>query len=239
MKNHKSILKKGITLWVMTVLVTFSLTACGKEEYPSGTITLNTAKDRVGFVIRTDQNSRNLSVDWGDGKKSNVDDAIIDEFEQIWFIHEYSDITNRTIIITGVITHLNCNDNDLTFLDLSKIKTLVSLNCKNNKLTMLDVSANTALNLLECDFNQLTSLNVSKNKSLALLSCVGNQLSATALNDLFRSLPYKRGSDYNEGESGSIYISRRNPGSADNPGIFDCDRSIAEQKGWEFRTIRN
>ncbi len=51
--------------------------ACGKDkvEFPSGTITLTTAKSEVGFTIRIPKDSRNLTIDWGDGKKSNVNDA--------------------------------------------------------------------------------------------------------------------------------------------------------------------
>ncbi|MFW6326864.1 MAG: hypothetical protein ACOC2F_00985 [Bacteroidota bacterium] len=246
MKNHRSNLKKGITLWVMTVLLTFTLKACGKDnvEFPTGTITLTTTKSEVGLIISTPKDSRNITIDWGDGKKSHVNDAINDEevggwdWHQYRFFHNYTDTTERTIVVSGTITTFNCRGMQVTDLDLSRIKTLIMLNCRDNKLTTLDVSTNTALNRLECDYNQITSLDVSKNTSLSLLSCVGNQLSASALNDLFRTLPYKRGSDFNEGEVGFIFISHRHPGPADNPGVWDCDRSIAEERGWEFMTLR-
>jgi hypothetical protein len=241
MKNHQSILKKGITLWVMTVLVTFSLTACAKEEYPTGTITLTTAKSEVSLTLRIPVDSRNLTIDWGDGKKSNVNEAFHDEigydFHEFRFLHDYSNTTGHTIVISGSITDFNCRGMQVTHLDLSRIKTLVSVDCSENNLTALDVSTNTVLDRLECDYNQLTSLDVSKNKSLALLSCVGNELTASALNDLFRTLPKWRGLEY--GEKGTIYISRRNSGPGDNPGVWDCDRSIAEERGWGFRTLRN
>ncbi len=196
MKNYKCIAKKGIALWVMTVLLTFSLKACGKdkEEIPTGTITLTTAKSEVSFTLRIPVDSRNLTIDWGDGKKSNISDAswdaTIDDNRGVHYTYEYSNNTEHTITITGQILEFDCRDMQITHLDLSEIKTLTKLRCGNNKLTTLDVSINPALNRLECDYNQLTSLDVSKNKSLALLSCVGNQLSATALNDLFRTLPF-------------------------------------------------
>ena len=77
MKNYKSIAKKGIALWVMTVLLTLTLKACGKDkvEIPIGTITLTTAKSEVGFIIRVPKDSKNITIDWGDGKKSNISDA--------------------------------------------------------------------------------------------------------------------------------------------------------------------
>ena len=244
MKSNGIILKKGIALWALTVLLTFTLKACGKDkvEIPTGTITLTTAKSEVSLTLRIPVDSRNLAIDWGDGKKSNISDASWDatvtdtDYRQVHYTYEYSDNTEHTITITGQIMEFDCRNMQITRLDLSKIKTLKMLDCRNNKLTTLDVSANTALNRLECDLNQLTSLDVSKNISLSLLSCVGNQLSVNALNDLFRSLPHKRGLEYNE--VGDIFISFRNFGPRDNPGVLDCDRSIAEEKGWFFRTIR-
>jgi hypothetical protein len=241
MKSNRSILKKYAAKLVLTVMVTLSLKACSKEEYPSGTIKVTTAKPTVGFTFRIPKDSQNLTIDWGDGKKSNVNDAtydvLLNEFRELLFSHDYSNTTERTIVVSGSITDFNCRGMQVTHLYLSRIKTLVSLDCSENILTALDVSTNTALNRLECDFNELTSLDVSKNKSLYRLSCVGNQLAAFALNDLFRSLPNKRGYEYNE--IGTIYISHNNPGPLDNPGVWDCDRSIAEEKGWEFRTLRH
>jgi hypothetical protein len=242
MKSNGSILKKGIALWVLTVLLTFTLKACGKDkmEYPTGTITLTTAKTQVGFTLRIPVDARDLTIDWGDGEKSNMNDAswdtTIDDHRGVHYTYEYSDNTEHTITITGQITEFDCRNMQITHLDLSKIKTLTRLRCRDNKLTTLDVSANPGLLHLECDFNQLTSLDVSKNKTLWLLSCVGNQLAASALNDLFRSLPEWRGAEYRE--RGSIYISHLHPGPADNPGVWDCDRSIATERGWVFRTLR-
>ena len=77
---------------------------------------------------------------------------------------------------------------------------------------------------------------MSKNTKLLSLSCAFNQLTTSALNDLFGTLPYYRGLEY--GEFGSIIISTYGQGSANNPGAFDCDRSIAEKRGWDFRSVR-
>jgi len=242
MENHRRILKKGIALWVMTVLLTFTLKACGKDkvEIPTGIIILTTAKSEVSFILRIPVDARDLTIDWGDGKKSNISDAswdtTIDDNRGVHYTYEYSNNAEHTIIITGQILELDCRNMQITHLDLGKIKTLTRLRCERNKLTTLDVSTNPALNRLECDYNQLKSLDVSKNKSLALLSCVGNLLSATALNDMFRTLPKWRGLEYSE--IGTIYISHRHPGTADNPGVWDCDRSIAEERGWIFMTLR-
>lgn len=74
------------------------------------------------------------------------------------------------------LIQLNCNDNQLTDLDVSYNTALASLYCLYNQLTVLDVSYNTALIELCCDANQLTTLVVSNNTDLKYLFCNGNQL---------------------------------------------------------------
>ena len=81
---------------------------------------------------------------------------------------------------TGGLTHLACNDNSLTALDVSKGTALTYLDCGGNSLTALNVSTNTALTELECYYNSLTALDVSTNTALTYLDCGGNSL--TALN---------------------------------------------------------
>ena len=72
---------------------------------------------------------------------------------------------------------LNCRDNQLSELDVSKNVALEDLDCRNNRLSELEVSKNTALEKLDCDNNQLSELEVSKNTALQELYCYNNQLS--------------------------------------------------------------
>jgi len=88
-----------------------------------------------------------------------------------------------------------------------------------NYLTNLDVSRNKALKELLCSGIQLTNLNVSKNIKLDGILIMGNQFTTAALNALFETLCNTA--------KGTIYI-------GNNPGTADCDRSIAEKKGWWF-----
>jgi hypothetical protein len=127
-----------------------------------------------------------------------------------------------TLDVSGctALTNLDCGGNQLTALDVSRCTALTNLSCSNNQLTALDVSGCTALTDLYCSSNKLTALDVSKCTALTNLYCSGNQLTTSALNSLFNSLPIVRGDSYI-----SIY---------DNPGSSDCDRSIAENKGWIF-----
>ena len=79
------------------------------------------------------------------------------------------------------LTHLRCQKNQLTSLDVSKNTALEELDCGDNQLTSLDVSANTALTSLLCAKNQLASLDVSKNTALTDLDCRWNQLTSLDL----------------------------------------------------------
>ncbi len=77
----------------------------------------------------------------------------------------------------GNITNLNVSN--LGIKDLSGIEyftALKSLNCSNNSLTSLDVSKNIALQSLDCSNNSLKSLNVSGNKLTMDAVTAPNQL---------------------------------------------------------------
>lgn len=70
------------------------------------------------------------------------------------------DVTAKGILsLKGVeffteLTHLYCNSNQLTTLDVSKNLKLTELNCMSNRLTSLDLSSNTALTTLYCGSNR-------------------------------------------------------------------------------------
>ena len=65
------------------------------------------------------------------------------------------------------------------------------LNCNENELTLLNLEENAALESLDCDFNGLTALVLGENEALTHLSCCGNRLTrldlsqTPALEDLF------------------------------------------------------
>ena len=95
-------------------------------------------------------------------------------------------------INTPTLKELDCSDNKLTTLDISKIPALERLNCFRNPLKNLDVSKNTALKALCSAENQLTTLNVSANTALEELNCSHNSLTTLNLskNIKLRNLNY-------------------------------------------------
>ena len=65
---------------------------------------------------------------------------------------------------------LQCDQDHVRSLDVSKNLKLETLWCFWNSLTQLDVSKNKALKDLRCGYNYLTTLNVSQNEALEYLS---------------------------------------------------------------------
>ncbi|MDR2651279.1 MAG: leucine-rich repeat domain-containing protein [Prevotellaceae bacterium] len=119
------------------------------------------------------------------------------------------------------LKELEIDDNQLTSLDVSKCTDLQTLWIVQNQLTGLDVSKCPDLEVILCDNNQLTSLDVSKCTYIHYLDVANNKLTASALNNLFGTLPIKA-----SGNHANIYIKN-------NPGTDECDKSIAENKGWD------
>ena len=77
------------------------------------------------------------------------------------------DIRNQNISnLTGIedfsaLQTINCDDNQLTNLDLSNNSLLSNLSCMNNQLTSLNLTGLTSLQALYCRNNFITSLNLS------------------------------------------------------------------------------
>ena len=79
------------------------------------------------------------------------------------------------------LQHLECDNNQLTELDLSKNTKLTFLNCYKNQLSSLDLSKNTLLSDIDCSDNQLTSVNLSGCKNLVEVGFSNNQLTSLDL----------------------------------------------------------
>ncbi len=91
--------------------------------------------------------------------------------------------------------YLDCSDNELTELDISKLQNLQTLYCGGNKIQKLDLSKNSNLEYLDCynnweyregkvvSYGSLTSINVSKCPNLSTLIVDGNKLTKLDLSN--------------------------------------------------------
>lgn len=90
--------------------------------------------------------------------------------------------------LTGIeafedLTNLECYNNKIASLDLSKNVFLKELNCSYNQLTSLDLTNNTALTTIDCSSNQISNLNVSNCSNLIKLKTDSNKLSLLNLSN--------------------------------------------------------
>jgi len=81
------------------------------------------------------------------------------------------------------IRSLNCRNEALESLDLSKNTKLNTVYCDSNNLTSLDISKNTELNTLGCSSNCLEELNISNIPHLEILDCANNRLTELDLHN--------------------------------------------------------
>ena len=73
---------------------------------------------------------------------------------------------------------LNCGNNPLENIDVSKNVNLMNLFCDSTSLKELDVSKNIYLNILSCEKNQLRNIDLSKNINLYILYIEYNRLNS-------------------------------------------------------------
>lgn len=214
---------KQIFILLMVAMCATMFTACSKDDdkdplddnggngSKEGMITMIAENDEIEVDIETFNEGDIITIDWGDGT--------VEEFKSVEEYDDWDedgeDEIHYVISIDDYVEHEYSNRNPHIVTIKGKIK---YLDCGGNNLTSLDVSGCTALTELDCYDNNLTSLDVSKNTALTYLSCGGNNLTSSALNQIFRDLP--------QVTSGHISI-------YDNPGSNTCDKSIAENKGWE------
>jgi hypothetical protein len=78
------------------------------------------------------------------------------------------------ILNSDYLTIIECNENQLTSLDVSQCPALINLNCSINGITSLDISQNTELEVLTCWANGLSGLDTSNNLLLRYLGCSDN-----------------------------------------------------------------
>lgn len=85
--------------------------------------------------------------------------------------------------LSNLVT-LYCGSNKLTSLNFSGLTSLTKLVCYGNKLTSLNFDGLTGLESLDCGYNKLTSLDVSQLTSLTTLKCYTNQLNSLDVSKL-------------------------------------------------------
>ena len=118
-----------------------------------------------------------------DGKLSDAERRVVKEIN----IGEYSEYKlglecNNAVSLKGIeyfpnLEKLDCSQNSIEKLDVSKLKNLKELRCNNNLIRKLNVKNNSKLKLLNCAGNKLKEINLSKNINLLEFSARENKIS--------------------------------------------------------------
>lgn len=176
---------RELDIWVPThstermFFVSYPESFVEKKENPGKiNMTTQTGSD-VAFRL---SGSGMATVDWGDGTKKEA--VTLSKEGCVEVKYTYPGTSSRTIAVYGEnITLLDCKDNNLTHLDVSKNTELTFLDCSDNQLRFLDINNNTSLKELWCNGNQLISLNLDKNALLTKLYCHNNSLTKLDLSN--------------------------------------------------------
>ncbi|WP_418313815.1 leucine-rich repeat domain-containing protein, partial [Porphyromonas sp.] len=139
-------MSKQLRIWLFVLLGTLLTSTSLLAE---GVITMTTSRAFGELIPLKIEANGNVTIE-GIKEAPQIGDELF-----------FYTLTNQTITIRGDVTTLNCNDTQLTSLDVSGCTALTELYCNNNQLTSLDVSGSTALTSLSCYNNQLTSLDLS------------------------------------------------------------------------------
>ena len=144
-------------------------------------------------------------------------------------------VNNKQIAdLTGIenftkLTILNCSQNQLTTLDVTRLTALRQLSCAQNKLEALDLSQNTSLVSLNCSQNQLKQLDLSSNNNLNTVQCYSNMLKPIHIKDLFdQHLPDRSGNAL-EGTLRILDCDDENEGND----LTNVDITLATNKNWK------
>ncbi|BAX80600.1 T9SS type A sorting domain-containing protein [Labilibaculum antarcticum] len=143
------------------------------SKFPNNELTTESVYINYNAIIQiSDANFKKALVE---NTKINTDgDGEISESEAAAFTGE---IDVRSLGISNLvgfeyfikIKELDCSQNKLNNLDLSKNPHIRRLVCSHNQLTNLDLTQNPAITSLSCESNQLTSVNLNPNTIISYL----------------------------------------------------------------------
>ena len=186
---------------------------------------------------------------WVYCNKNALTSLNVSKCEQLELLKCYENkLTSLDVGNNAMLKMLYCEENALTSLDVSRNTELISLYCQQNSISSLILGSNTKLRILFCYENALTSLDVSKctqlewlycadnpistldishNKHLNTLYCYGNNFTTAALDDIYCSLPDRKG------KSKADIAPLLNASSADKSKVLATNGNNAAIRGWK------
>ena len=172
-------MRRNIFCLLAIVLTVFA--ACEKKPRVGDAIHFTWQGRSKSFGIEA-PNGRKYIVDYGDAS------VVIYSGRGDWqgLTYYYTDFSDYTVTIIGntsecLFSYFECNDMNLSRLDVSGCSGLRNLNCYGNQIEILDIRKNTELERLNCADNRLIVLNLPANSKLRRLICSYNCLPLSEL----------------------------------------------------------
>lgn len=165
---------------------TYVKTTQKEVTFNAGKITYLGALDIANFTEALNAAFANAVEDFNPniGWRANPDGTVsLDEYNRMQIIMNggtFLFLQNKNITSLAGIEYftdletLDCMDNQLTTLDVTKLTNLTDLECNDNQLVSLNVSTLEELKILWCHGNKMTALDITNNAYLGDLKC-GNQ----------------------------------------------------------------
>lgn len=169
---------EGGKTYVKTTQSEVTFTA-GKITY-LGVLDANNFTEALNAAFANAVEDFNPNIGW----RANPDGTVsLDEYNRMQIIMNggtFLFLRNKNITSLAGIEYftdletLDCMDNQLTTLDVTKLTSLTDLECSDNQLVSLNVSTLEELKYLWCHGNKMTALDITNNAYLGDLKC-GNQ----------------------------------------------------------------
>ena len=236
--SHNSELKS--LLCYKNKLSSLDISKCGKlTELDCGINSLTSLNlSGCGELIELDCSSNSLtSLDVAhntkltdlscyDNKLTSID--ISKNTQLILFSCSGNSIASLDVKNNTKLEEFFCHSNSLASLDVSSNTRLVRLNCCNNKIESLDLSNNMKLQFLFCFANSLTSLKFNPDSKLNSLYCYDNKFTTAALDDIYCSLPDRKG------VTAGVMQPLHDASSPDKDIVLATNGSNATSKNWKI-----
>jgi hypothetical protein len=153
----------------------------------SGTTTLNITvekneTDTSRSVILTFKSGSNKKEYTVTQKYQVIEVAFTDSALKKYCVENYDTDGDGTVSVSeaSVVTSLNVSGLGIgTINGIESFTALLSLNCSNNAITALDLSKLPELTSLDCSGNQLSTLDIRVNVNIKVLDCTDNPLLTT------------------------------------------------------------
>ena len=198
-------------------LVTINSSTFPDENFRNYLLSQSYGED---YVLTDNEIANIVSINVPNKNISNLKG--IENFTALIFLNCSNNLLESIDVSKNVaLMDLYCSGNNIKSLDLSNNKDLMQLECYNDGLTALNISGCTKLVTLYCYSNQLGSLDVSGCTALANLYCYQNAIKDTKMDSFIESLPSVSG--------GTLRIIN---GESEGNLITKSQVTAAKAKGW-------